>query len=74
MSEIDLPPYADVSAQVEQLQLGMDVAELHGSLCGYLSGGAALTHAFTDWRLLQAPALGLGEQMIRLRIKAPGVF
>ena len=34
-----MPGYAEVSAQVAQLQLGMDAAELHGSLCGFLSGG-----------------------------------
>jgi uncharacterized protein YgfB (UPF0149 family) len=39
MTAIDMPDYAEVSAQIAQLQLGMDAAELHGSLCGFLSGG-----------------------------------
>jgi uncharacterized protein YgfB (UPF0149 family) len=39
MSTIELPDYAEISDQVGQLQLGLDAAELHGSLCGYLSGG-----------------------------------
>ena len=40
MNEIALPDYADIEAQVQALQLGQDAAELHGALCGYLSGGA----------------------------------
>jgi hypothetical protein len=40
MSNIELPDYAQVRDQISQLQLGLDAAELHGSLCGYLSGGA----------------------------------
>jgi len=39
MSELDLPSYAGIGAELHRLQLGVDAAELHGSLCGYLSGG-----------------------------------
>jgi yecA family protein len=39
MEAFEMPDYAEVSAQIAQLQLGMDAAELHGSLCGFLSGG-----------------------------------
>lgn len=39
MAELDLPAYAEVNAELLQLQLGVEAAELHGSLCGYLSGG-----------------------------------
>ena len=39
MTAIEMPEYAEVSAQIAQLQLGVDAAELHGSLCGFLSGG-----------------------------------
>src|SRR5690349_11979324 len=39
MSELDLPSYAGIGAELHRLQLGLDAAELHGSLCGYLSGG-----------------------------------
>lgn len=34
-----LPPYADVAAEIERRHVGVDVAELHGSLSGYLCGG-----------------------------------
>jgi uncharacterized protein len=40
MSNIELPDFAEISDQVDRLQLGIDAAELHGALCGYLSGGA----------------------------------
>ena len=39
MTAIEMPEYAEVSAQIAQLQLGVEAAELHGSLCGFLSGG-----------------------------------
>ncbi len=39
MTAIEMPDYAEVSAQIAELQLGVDAAELHGSLCGFLSGG-----------------------------------
>jgi uncharacterized protein YgfB (UPF0149 family) len=40
MNSIELPDYAEISEQIERLQLAVDASELHGSLCGYLSGGA----------------------------------
>jgi uncharacterized protein YgfB (UPF0149 family) len=40
MNEIPLPDYADIESQVVRLALGQDASELHGALCGYLSGGA----------------------------------
>ncbi len=39
MSELALPLYAELDADLQRLELGVDAAELHGSLCGYLSGG-----------------------------------
>lgn len=48
MPNVELPDFAEISAQIEQLQLGLDAAELHGSLCGYLSGDAAAP-ARSDW-------------------------
>jgi uncharacterized protein YgfB (UPF0149 family) len=39
MTAIDMPEYVDVSEQIARMKLGMDAAELHGSLCGFLSGG-----------------------------------
>ncbi len=48
MSNIESPDYSEISAQIGHLQLGIDAAELHGSLCGYLSGGADAP-ARADW-------------------------
>jgi hypothetical protein len=39
MSNIEMPNYAEISEQIDKMRLGLDAAELHGSLCGYLSGG-----------------------------------
>jgi uncharacterized protein YgfB (UPF0149 family) len=39
MSERELPPHAEVVAELRSLAVGMDASELHGSLCGFLSGG-----------------------------------
>jgi yecA family protein len=47
MSDIDLPTYSDVAAEALQLRLAIDPAELHGTLCGFLSGGAQLARG--DW-------------------------
>ena len=40
MNEIALPDYDELDAQVTRLALGQDPSELHGALCGYLSGGS----------------------------------
>jgi uncharacterized protein YgfB (UPF0149 family) len=39
MSEHELPPHAEVVAELHSLAVGVDASELHGSLCGLLSGG-----------------------------------
>lgn len=49
MSTIEMPNYAEIDAQIRQLQLGVDAAELHGSLCGYLSGGGDEVPERSDW-------------------------
>ena len=49
MSNIELPNYAEISDQINQMQLGLDAAELHGSLCGYLSGGGGDAPSRGDW-------------------------
>ena len=41
-----LPSLDDVQAAVARAGMGVDAAELHGSLCGWLAGGAALA---ADW-------------------------
>lgn len=35
----ELPPLADVAQAVQRAGLGIDPSELHGGLCGWLSGG-----------------------------------
>ena len=62
MNEIPLPDYADIEAQVQGLQLGQDASELHGALCGYLSGGAP-EPGRTAWlgTVMADPGLGAVE-------------
>ena len=56
MPERELPPHAAVAAELHALAVGTDASELHGSLCGYLSGGGE-TPARGDWigRMLADP-------------------
>jgi uncharacterized protein YgfB (UPF0149 family) len=56
MSDHALPPHAEVAAELHALAVGMDASELHGSLCGYLSGGGDAP-ARSDWlsRMLADP-------------------
>lgn len=41
MPEAQLPGYAELTAELQGLEAGLDPCELHGSLCGYLSGGGS---------------------------------
>jgi len=59
MEAFEMPGYAEVSAQVAQLQLGMDAAELHGSLCGFLSGGESPGRAAWLPRVMAEPDPGV---------------
>ena len=56
MPDRELPPHAEVTAQLHALAVGMDASELHGSLCGYLSGGGEAPRR-ADWiaRMLADP-------------------
>ncbi|MGH8028378.1 MAG: UPF0149 family protein [Arenimonas sp.] len=56
MPELELPPHAEVTAELHALAVGMDASELHGSLCGYLSGGGEAPGR-ADWvaRMLADP-------------------
>ena len=56
MPERELPPHAEVAAELHSLAVGMDASELHGSLCGYLSGGGESPER-GDWigRMLADP-------------------
>lgn len=56
MRDNELPPYADVAAELSGLRLGIDACELHGSLCGFISGGGRAGRE--DW--LQRLALEAG--------------
>ena len=51
-----LPSLDEVEAAIRKAGLGVDAAELHGSLCGWLAGGATLA---ADWpaRVMADPAL-----------------
>lgn len=48
MSNLEMPNYAEIEAQISQMHLGLEAAELHGSLCGYLSGGGKVPGR-SDW-------------------------
>ena len=39
MSDAQLPEHTELVAELQALEAGLDPCELHGSLCGYLSGG-----------------------------------
>lgn len=43
----ELPSHAEVAAELVRMQLGIDAAELHGSLCGFVSAGGNAARA--DW-------------------------
>ena len=62
MTAIEMPDYAEVGAQIAQLRLGMDAAELHGSLCGFLSGGESPGRAAWLPRVMAEPEPGLVER------------
>lgn len=76
MSDHCLPPYSEIAQQVQQMSLGLDAAELHGSLCGLLSGGRLtdrehwLGLALADPDAAAASAGGALDQMYRASIEA----
>jgi uncharacterized protein len=43
----DLPYFDEVVAELVRLQVGIDAGELHGSLCGFFSGGGRPSR--NDW-------------------------
>lgn len=45
----DLPRHEDVASELNRLHVGIGAAELHGSLCGFVSGGG--TAGRGDWLL-----------------------
>ena len=64
-----LPTLADVDAAARQLGLGLDAAELHGALCGWLAGGGAQTPVWLANVLADdaAPAVAADSVLDRLR-------
>ena len=49
MDAPDLPRHEDVASELDRLHAGVGAAELHGSLCGFVSGGGAAGRE--DWLL-----------------------
>lgn len=47
MSATPLPGYAELAAELAALETGLDPAELHGSLCGWLAGAGE--HDRSGW-------------------------
>ena len=47
MTQTPLPAHALVAAELQALEASLDASELHGSLCGYLSGGGV--HERKGW-------------------------
>jgi uncharacterized protein YgfB (UPF0149 family) len=43
----DLPLHDEVATEIARIRLGVDAAELHGSLCGFVSAGGIATRE--DW-------------------------
>ena len=66
---IQLPELAAVEADIQRLSLATSASELHGALCGWLSGGGAETPAWLAPVLvddtLAAPAAGSALDLLR---------
>lgn len=70
MSAPDLPAAAELDAEIRRLELSVTVPELHGSLCGWLSGGGAsnrqwLANVLADGAL---PSIPEDSPLDRLRL------
>ncbi len=61
MSDAQLPEHTELVAELQGLEAGLDPCELHGSLCGYLSGGGK--HDRSSWfaRVMADPLLSPPE-------------
>lgn len=58
-----LPPFTDIEAAADRLQLGVDAAELHGALCGWLAGGGEPGPAWLG-QVLADPSLPAAEGVL----------
>ena len=61
MSTASLPGYAELADELRALETGLEPAELHGSLCGWLAGGGA--HDRSGWfaAVMSDPLLSSAE-------------
>ncbi len=66
---IPLPELAAVDGEIQQLSLATTASELHGALCGWLSGGGASTPSWLAPVLVDdaLPAPAAGTALDRLR-------
>jgi uncharacterized protein len=69
VEQLQLPYYAEVTAALARLEIAIDACELHGSICGFISGGGRTDGG--DWlaRLaldapLALPADGVLQQLL----------
>jgi uncharacterized protein YgfB (UPF0149 family) len=69
VSETDLPGWADVAAAADRMGLASTPAELHGGLCGWLSGGGGDSRSWPAVVLADPvlPAPAAGDVLDRLR-------
>lgn len=58
-----LPPFTEIEAAARRLQLGIDAAELHGALCGWLAGGGGPGPAWLG-QVLAEPSLPSAEGVL----------
>jgi uncharacterized protein YgfB (UPF0149 family) len=58
-----LPLFTEIEAAARRLQLGVDAAELHGALCGWLAGGGEPGPAWLG-RVLADPSLPPAEGVL----------
>jgi hypothetical protein len=64
MTEIDQPSHAELERQLRDRRLGVGAAELHGALCGFISGGGEATRGGWLRQVLadaEAPAVAAGD-------------
>ena len=61
MPDAQLPDHAELVAELQGLEAGLEPCELHGSLCGYLSGGGK--HDRRTWfaQVMSDPLLSAPE-------------
>ena len=69
-----LPSFIDVEAAVAKLALGIDAAELHGALCGWLAGGGKYSNAWLGHVLADAAQLPADGVLAQLGDASSGQF